>query len=229
MYAIAGGKGGCGKTTTAIGLARALAAAGQSPLIIDADVDMPDLHFRLDIPSTPNATSLSDGAHLDCVTHNPPSSPDVAVVPAGTAAATPEALRRLRTWRGPVLVDCPAGAGEDVAVALREADATVLVTTDTPQSQSDARKTAMLADGVGAPVRASLVRGPAASTVGAPVECPHVEYVELSERRDAVRAPETRAAYESLSKVITKVDVWRVNLYQGTTISKRLQGRFRWR
>ncbi|ESS06245.1 MAG: CobQ/CobB/MinD/ParA nucleotide binding domain protein, partial [uncultured archaeon A07HB70] len=40
MLAIAGGAGGAGKTTTALGLARALPGR---VVVADADVDMPDL------------------------------------------------------------------------------------------------------------------------------------------------------------------------------------------
>lgn len=41
MLAIAGGKGGCGKTTTALGVGAALPGR---PLVVDADWDLPNLH-----------------------------------------------------------------------------------------------------------------------------------------------------------------------------------------
>jgi septum site-determining protein MinD len=44
MLVIAGGKGGCGKTTTALGLAAVLAERGAPAVVADADRDMPDLH-----------------------------------------------------------------------------------------------------------------------------------------------------------------------------------------
>lgn len=43
MLAVTGGKGGTGKTTTTLGLARALAAVGADVRCVDADVDLPDL------------------------------------------------------------------------------------------------------------------------------------------------------------------------------------------
>lgn len=44
MLAVAGGKGGCGKTTTTVGLALAADRAGWACLAVDADRDVPDLH-----------------------------------------------------------------------------------------------------------------------------------------------------------------------------------------
>ena len=43
MLAVAGGKGGSGKTTTTVGLARALARRGASVVAADADWDLPNL------------------------------------------------------------------------------------------------------------------------------------------------------------------------------------------
>ena len=43
MIAVTGGKGGSGKTTTTVGLARALARRGASVVAADADWDLPNL------------------------------------------------------------------------------------------------------------------------------------------------------------------------------------------
>ena len=47
--AVAGGKGGVGKTTVAINLAVALAGRGRAVLLVDADVDNPNDHVNLGI------------------------------------------------------------------------------------------------------------------------------------------------------------------------------------
>ena len=44
MIAVAGGKGGSGKTTTTLGLARALSRRGAPVVAADADWDLPNLH-----------------------------------------------------------------------------------------------------------------------------------------------------------------------------------------
>lgn len=200
MLAIAGGKGGCGKTTTALGLARALAKQGERPLVVDADVDMPDLHLLAEVSPTPNVGDLAAGAHIDCVAHTPPETPGVAIVPAGQDEETAGALARLQARDGPTLVDCPAGASEDATRPLRAADGTVLVTTDTPQSLRDARKTARVARRLDAPVVATLIRGPTADTVTPPAETPVCATV-ANAPDDAVRAdPAFRLACNSIAE-----------------------------
>lgn len=207
MFAIAGGKGGCGKTTTTLGVARALTRTGVDPLVVDADVDMPDLHLLADVPPEPNASDVADGAHVECVRRRSPEIPGVSVVPAGDTAATESALCRLANWHGPVLVDCPAGASVDAAVPLRNADATILVTTDTPQSLADARKTAQMASRVDAPIAGVLIRGPNAETVDAPVDAPVVERIDNSAGETPLTDTQFRRACRSISELIRSAPV----------------------
>lgn len=158
MLAVAGGKGGCGKTTTALGLARALARQGQTPLVLDGDCDMPDLHLLADIDRDDGVDALARGAPLSRVCRRPDAFPGVAVVTAGRPARVGPALRATRDWTGPVLVDCPAGIGPDATRPLREADATLVVSTDDPQSVDDTRRTVTAARELGAPPAGVILR-----------------------------------------------------------------------
>ncbi|MFD1589033.1 P-loop NTPase [Halorientalis brevis] len=152
MLAIASGKGGCGKTTTAVGLARALAHDGHAPLVADADHEMPDLHFVADVPRTPGLPALADGDRPATVARTPVGDRDLAVVPTAgiSAERVPAALDRLGQWDGPVLIDCPAGVARDAARPLRAADETLLVTSPDPQTLRDTAKTAAMARTLGA-------------------------------------------------------------------------------
>lgn len=141
MLAITGAKGGCGKTTTTLGLAGALARAGLRPLAVDADCDMPDLHHRAVVPREPGVDSLASGAKLGDAVHRSSELDGVSVLPAGRRQHLESALRTVNRWRGPVLIDCAAGVNPDSLLPLRYADAAVVVSTDRPQCLEDAMAT----------------------------------------------------------------------------------------
>jgi len=172
VIAIAGGKGGCGKTTTTVALARALADRGEAtPLAADADWDMPNLHALAGAASTPSLAELADAASPRALAQFV-GDPPIGVLPAPTGEASGRANRAIETLRArsghaPVLVDCPAGAGRDAARPLRVADGVVLVSTATPDSLRDAAKTAAMADALGTPVLGGAVTRTASVPAGA--------------------------------------------------------------
>ena len=153
MLAIAGGKGGCGKTTTTLGLAGALGRTRRSVLAADADVDMPDLHLLAAVEPTPNLAAVAAGEDVETATHPPPNLSGVGIVPAprtmGERISLADALPRLPSTADHVLVDCPAGAGPDAATPLRIADHVLLVTTPDPACLRDTAKTAAMARALG--------------------------------------------------------------------------------
>ncbi|WP_121821491.1 MinD/ParA family ATP-binding protein [Halostella salina] len=158
MIAIAGGKGGCGKTTTTLGLARALADAGRRVLAVDVDLDMPNLHALAGVPAEPSLAAVGDESAAS-LAHPDPQTAGVRVLPAPSerpddpaAAFAAVAANDQR-----VLLDCPAGAGPDAAAPLRAADATLLVSLPTSESLRDAAKTAAMARELGAPPAGAVV------------------------------------------------------------------------
>ena len=151
MLAIAGGKGGCGKTTTTVCLARALAAGGLSPLAVDTDTAMPDLHLVAGVAGGPGLGAVVRGRAPEAVARADPTAPDCGVIPAASGGReTVEALRRLRHREGPVLLDCPAGAGRDATRPLGVATHSLLVTRPTAAAVEDTVKTAAMARELGA-------------------------------------------------------------------------------
>lgn len=149
--AVAGGKGGCGKTTATLGLAHALVQRGRQPLVVDADHDVPDLHVRAGVAREPGLPAIVEGTDPARVSQASERFPGVAVVAAGTIRVDPAgAMRILAALPRPVLFDCPAGAGPDVAAPLRVADGSVIASTDTRTSRADAAKTVEMARSLGA-------------------------------------------------------------------------------
>lgn len=158
MLAIAGGKGGSGKTTTALGLAAILGDRGREPLVVDCDCDMPDLHHQAGIDSIGGIDELADGTPVELVAAESSTVPGVRIVTAGSRDQIDSALSRLGAWRGPVILDSPPGMGPDAARPLRHADRSLLVSSDRHQSVADTRTTARSARELAAPPAGLLVR-----------------------------------------------------------------------
>jgi septum site-determining protein MinD len=142
MLAVAGGKGGSGKTTTALGLGRALARRGRRPLVVDCDVDMPDLHHVAGVEDRGGVDRVAAGEPVRRAAVTSTAVPGVSLLTAGDRESVPAALAALDTWDGPVVLDTPPGAGPDATVPLRVATRTLLVATDRPQSLEDVQTTA---------------------------------------------------------------------------------------
>jgi septum site-determining protein MinD len=172
MLAIAGGKGGCGKTTTTLGLAAALVRQRTGALAVDADPEMPDLHALAGVEREPGVDAVTEGWPPGMVAGiaDAPTA-GVAVLPAGNdrsgGRTLPSSLSAsLRTVAGTVLLDCPAGAGPDAVEPLRLADAVVVVTTPEPACLRDAAKTAAMARELGVPVAGAVVSRAEAAPAG---------------------------------------------------------------
>ncbi|GAB7017640.1 DUF7125 family protein [Halostagnicola bangensis] len=142
MIAIAGAKGGCGKTTTALGLAQAIGRAGNPTIAVDADRHLPNLHVAAHVDREPTIERVDvDGTATDFAQQVPDHS-DVAVLPAPKAGeAMQTQLRTLSTETADIVLDCPSGARSDLADPLSVADAVVVVTTTTDESLTAAAKT----------------------------------------------------------------------------------------
>lgn len=196
VLAIAGGKGGSGKTTTALGVAGALARRRRRPLVVDCDLDAPNLHLRAGVDRDPGVEAASPAA----AAQQAAVLPGVDVLPAGAADGgdLAAALDALPTDR-PVVLDCPAGASEPAARPLRAADATVVVTTRGRESVEDAVKTAAMARAVGAPPCATAVSREPAVPAGLRAAIGTPEVVAVPDVPAPLGADVTAAAYAELA------------------------------
>ena len=165
VFAIAGGKGGVGKTTTTVNLARAFAAAGYDTVAVDADLGMANVGEALGVEHglSVHEVLADEASVVDAVT----STAHGFDVVRGTqsldafADADPANFRAvvgpLRQRYDVVLLDTSAGLSHEVTVPLGLADKTVLVTTPDVVAIKDAAKTGQLAKRVDGEVAGVLV------------------------------------------------------------------------
>jgi ATP-binding protein involved in chromosome partitioning len=162
IIAVASGKGGVGKSTTAVNLALGLAAEGATVGVLDADIYGPSQPMMLGITGRPVS---SDGKHLEPMEGHglqamsigfliDPESPMVWRGPMVTQAL--EQLINETKWRDVdyLVVDLPPGTGDIQLTLAQRVPVTGAVIVTTPQDIAliDARKGLKMFEKVGIPI-----------------------------------------------------------------------------
>jgi ATP-binding protein involved in chromosome partitioning len=162
IVAVASGKGGVGKSTTAVNLALALAAEGASVGILDADIYGPSQPMMLGIEGRPES---ADGQSIE-----PLENYGVQVMSIGFLVDADNPM----IWRGPMatqaleqmlkqtnwreldylIVDMPPGTGDIQLTLSQRVPLTGAVIVTTPQDIAllDARKGLKMFEKVGVPI-----------------------------------------------------------------------------
>jgi ATP-binding protein involved in chromosome partitioning len=183
IVAVASGKGGVGKSTTAVNLALALAAEGASVGVLDADIYGPSIPMMLGISGKP--------ASADGKTMEPMENHGVQVMSIGFLVAQDEAM----IWRGPMatqaleqllrqtnwkeldylIVDMPPGTGDIQLTLSQRVPMTGAIIVTTPQDIAllDAKKGIKMFQKVGVPIL-GIVENMAVHVCS---NCGHVEHI----------------------------------------------------
>ncbi len=162
IIAVASGKGGVGKSTTAVNLALALAAEGASVGLLDADIYGPSQPMMMGIAGRPES---ADGKTMEPLENYgvqvssigfmiDPDSPMVWRGPMVTQAL--QQLLELTNWRDLdyLIVDMPPGTGDIQLTLSQKVPVTGAVIVTTPQDIAllDARKGLKMFEKVGIPI-----------------------------------------------------------------------------
>ena len=183
IVAVASGKGGVGKSTTAVNLALALAAEGASVGLLDADIYGPSVPMMMGIEGRPES--------IDGQTMEPLENYGVQVMSIGFLVAQDEAM----IWRGPMatqaleqllrqtnwrdldylIVGMPPGTGDIQLTLSQRVPMTGAVVVTTPQDIAllDARKGIKMFEKVGVPIL-GIVENMAVHVCS---QCGHVEHI----------------------------------------------------
>ena len=183
IIAVASGKGGVGKSTTAVSLALALAAEGASVGLLDADIYGPSQPMMMGIDARPES---GDGKTME-----PLENYGVQVMSIGFLVAQDEAM----IWRGPMatqaleqllrqtnwkdldylIVDMPPGTGDIQLTLSQRVPMTGAVIVTTPQDIAllDARKGIKMFEKVGVPIL-GIVENMAVHVCS---KCGHTEHI----------------------------------------------------
>ena len=183
IIAVASGKGGVGKSTTAANLALALAAEGATVGLLDADIYGPSQPMMMGIEGRPES---ADGKTMDPMENYGVQvmsigfliNPDEAMIWRGPMATQAlEQLLRQTNWRDLdyLIVDLPPGTGDIQLTLSQRVPMTGAVIVTTPQDIAllDARKGVAMFEKVGVPIL-GLVENMAAHVC---TNCGHVEHI----------------------------------------------------
>jgi ATP-binding protein involved in chromosome partitioning len=162
IIAVASGKGGVGKSTTAVNLALALAAEGASVGLLDADIYGPSQPMMLGVSGRPQTL---DGKSMEPLENHgvqvssigfliDPDEPMVWRGPMVTQAL--QQLLEQTNWRSLdyLIVDMPPGTGDIQLTLAQKVPVTGAVIVTTPQDIAllDARKGVKMFEKVGIPI-----------------------------------------------------------------------------
>ena len=166
LITITSGKGGVGKTTTAINLSMALNSFGKNVILVDANMTTPNVGLHLGAPIVPislNHVLLGKAKVIDAIyqhdsgTKVVPSSLSVRELRRLNYGKMKDLNKKLRKMADFVILDSAAGLGEEAISAMEAADELIVVTNPEITAVTDALKTVKLAEELGKPVRGVIV------------------------------------------------------------------------
>ncbi|MEM3074823.1 MAG: cell division ATPase MinD [Candidatus Pacearchaeota archaeon] len=163
---ITSGKGGVGKTTTAVNLAIAMNNLDEDVTLVDANLTTPNIGLHLGAPVVPVTLNhvLSKKADLADSVYEHESG--TKIIPSSLSIKELKKLdinnlmsirKELRNLSDTIIFDCAAGLGNEAIVPISIADEVIIVTNPEMPAVTDALKTSKLAEEMGKKVKGVII------------------------------------------------------------------------
>lgn len=204
IIVINSGKGGVGKTTTAINLGVSLNKLNKEVIIVDANLNTPNVGLQLGAPIVPitlnHVLKGKASPHEAVYEHSSgtkivPSSLSVKELTKFNTKRLPSITKELGKNSDFVIIDSAAGFGDEVIAVLEAADEIIIVTNPEMPAVTDALKAVKVAREMGKEINGVIVT----RYSGAKYEMPLSSIRSMLETQIIGVVPEDKAVKEALN------------------------------
>ncbi|MFH1451727.1 MAG: cell division ATPase MinD [archaeon] len=166
IIVINSGKGGVGKTTAAINLGAMLNRLNNEVIIVDANLNTPNIGLQLGAPIVPVTLNhvLNGKADIEDAIYEHssgtkivPSSLSVKELTKFNTKKLGETVKKLKNFCDYVIVDSAAGFSEEVMAVLRVSDEIIIITNPEMPAVTDALKAVKVARSLGKNVNGIII------------------------------------------------------------------------
>ena len=166
IYTIISGKGGTGKTTTAVNLGAALNKFKEDVVIIDVNLTTPNIGLHFGAPIVPvslnhvlqGKTGIEEAIYEhDSGTKIIPSSLSSNDLKKVDTTKMKDASKKLKKLTNFVLLDSAAGLGEEAKFAIESGDEMIVVVNPNILSVTDALKAIKLAENFNKNIKGAII------------------------------------------------------------------------
>jgi septum site-determining protein MinD len=166
IITIISGKGGVGKTTTAINLGAALNALKKEVIVVDLNLNTPNIGIHLGAPIVPVTLNhvLKGKAEIEDAIYEHssgtkiiPSSLSVKEITNFNSKKIPFIIRRLKDLADYIILDSAAGFSEEAIATIEAGEEIIVVTNPELPAVTDALKAVKIARNAGKDVKGVIV------------------------------------------------------------------------
>jgi septum site-determining protein MinD len=166
IIVITSGKGGVGKTTSAINLGAAINYFGEDVIVIDANLSTPNVGIHLGSPEVPVTLNQVISKKADLFEAIYEHDSGLKIIPSSLSIkelkkTKPERMKELkkefRNLAEYIIIDSAAGLGNEALSVIDVADELIIVTNPEMPAIADALKTIKIAEQMKKPVMGTIV------------------------------------------------------------------------